>query len=140
MLDLLMVNAAATWGMVGVIWFVQLVHYPLFPAYAGDGFRRAMAEHQRRTFRVVFPLMLTEAVTSLVAAVMLPGWPTWAGLACVGVWGVSTGLLQVPLHGWLERDGFDPALARRLVRTNWVRTAAWTLHGLLCGWLLTYVL
>jgi hypothetical protein len=25
--------------------------------------------------------------------------------------------------------GFDPVVHRRLVRTNWVRTAAWTARG-----------
>jgi hypothetical protein len=32
---LLLAHAAATLFMVGVIWFVQLVHYPLFAASAG---------------------------------------------------------------------------------------------------------
>lgn len=134
---LLLANAASTWAMVGAIWFVQLVHYPLFAAYTGDGFRASMAEHQRRTFRVVFPLMLTELVTSLALLAVVPGWRPWAGAACVGVWGFSTVLVQVPLHQRLERDGFDPALTRQLVRSNRVRTAAWSLHGLLCGCMLT---
>ena len=93
---LLLANAAATWAMVGVIWFVQLVHYPLFAAHAGDGFRAVMAEHQRRTFRVVFPLMLTELVTSLGLPAVIPGWWPWAGVGLVGVWGFSTVLVQVP--------------------------------------------
>lgn len=134
MTTLVLLNAVATWAMVGVIWFVQLVHYPLFAAYAGDGFGRAMADHQRRTFWVVFPLMMTELVTSL-ALLATPGWLPWVGAACVGVWGFSTVLVQVPLHGRLGRDGFDPPTARWLVQTNWVRTAAWSLHGGLCGWL-----
>jgi hypothetical protein len=25
--------------------------------------------------------------------------------------------------------GFDPVVHRRLVRTNWIRTAAWTVRG-----------
>ncbi|MCK6525129.1 hypothetical protein L6R49_27300, partial [Myxococcota bacterium] len=29
---LLLIHAAATWFMVGLIWFVQIVHYPLFSA------------------------------------------------------------------------------------------------------------
>jgi hypothetical protein len=38
--------------------------------------------------------------------------------------------LQVPLHTRLAR-GFDPAAHRQLVRTNWLRTLAWTLRALL---------
>ena len=137
---LLVANAAATWAMVGVIWFVQLVHYPLFAGYAGDGFRAVMAEHQRRTFWVVFPLMLTELVTTFALLAARPGWLPWAGMTCVGVWSLSTALVQIPLHGRLERDGFAPTTHRRLVRSNWVRTAAWTVHGgVCCGLLASHV-
>jgi hypothetical protein len=133
---LLLANAAATWGMVGVIWFVQLVHYPLFPGYAGGDFRAVMADHQRQTFRVVFPLMLTELVTSVALLAVAPGWLTAAGVGCVAVWGVSTVVVQIPLHERLERDGFETGVARRLVRANWLRTAAWTAHGGVCAGLL----
>ena len=43
------------------------------------------------------------------------------------IW-LSTMVLQVPCHRRLE-TGFDAAVARRLVRTNWVRTFAWTALG-----------
>ena len=39
-------------------------------------------------------------------------------------------LVQVPLHRRLQ-GGFDAAAHRRLVRTNWLRTAAWTLRAAL---------
>ena len=46
-----------------------------------------------------------------------------AGLGLVTV--VVTVAVSVPLHTRLGA-GFDPALAQRLVSTNWLRTAAWT--------------
>jgi len=45
------------------------------------------------------------------------------------IW-VSTPTLQGPGHQQLTKK-FDPALWRRLVRTNWIRTAAWTARGIL---------
>jgi hypothetical protein len=45
------------------------------------------------------------------------------------VWG-STALLQVPCHARLSR-GFDGSALRTLVGTNWIRTAAWSLRGVL---------
>ena len=48
------------------------------------------------------------------------------GLLAV-IW-ISTAAVQVPLHGRLERE-FTPEAHRMLVRTNWVRTAAWTARG-----------
>ena len=36
----------------------------------------------------------------------------------------------MPLHGRLAQ-GFDAVAHRRLVSTNWVRTAGWSVRGLL---------
>lgn len=133
----LLANAAATWFMCGVIWLVQLVHYPQFARYTREQFREAMLDHQRLTGRVVFGPMLVELVTAAALVVIRPGSPlAWVGLALVGVWGFSTVLVQIPLHNRLAERGFDPNVHRQLVRTNWVRTGAWTARAGLCGWLL----
>ncbi len=131
---LLLVNAAATWVMVGVILFVHRVHYPLFDRYARDDYAATEAAHQSRTTAVVFPPMLLELLSSLglLAEVPagVPAWQPWLGATLVGVWGFSTALVQVPLHARLEA-GFDAAVHRRLVVTNRVRVLAWTAHGAL---------
>ena len=59
------------------------------------------------------------------------GWtlPLIAGLVLAGVH-LSTITLQVPAHGRLEH-GWDPIVADRLVRTNWIRTIGWTIRGVL---------
>jgi hypothetical protein len=133
----LLANAAATWVMCGVIWFVQLVHYPMFARLSRDAFRPAMLDHQAGTGRVVFGPMLVELVTSLVLIALRPASAlAWVGAVLVGVWGFSTVLVQVPLHNRLAEGGFDAAVHHRLVRSNWVRTAAWTARTVLCLWLL----
>jgi hypothetical protein len=133
----LLVNAAATWLMCGVIWLVQLVHYPLFEYYDAQRYRAAMDAHQRRTGWVVFPPMFLELLTALALLawppVGVPAWSFWFGAALVGVWGFSTILVQVPLHNRLLAGGFAPALHSRLVTSNWLRTAAWSVRGVLCG-------
>lgn len=122
----LLAHAAATLGMTGLIWFVQLVHYPLFTHAASGDFCAFADDHQRRTSWVVAPLMMVEAGTATL--LLLPPssstavWPGW--LLLVSIW-LSTGLVQVPLHRRLA-IGFDPSAARRLVSTNWWRTIAWT--------------
>ena len=40
----------------------------------------------------------------------------------------STAFLQVPLHKKLT-EGLDLAVVRRLVNTNWLRTAVWTIRA-----------
>jgi hypothetical protein len=130
----LLLHLAATLFMVGVIWFVQVVHYPLM-AHVGRAESVAYEQaHARRTGWVVAPPMLAELVTAVlllwVRPADVPLWTAGAGLALVVVnWG-STRAVQIPCHDRLTR-GFDPAVHRRLVTTNWFRTAVWSVRGLL---------
>jgi hypothetical protein len=50
--------------MVGLIWFVQVVHYPLMADVGPREFRRYAPLHQSRTTFVVAGPMLTEAGTA----------------------------------------------------------------------------
>ena len=131
-MTLLLVHAAATLAMVGLIWFVQVVHYPLFDLASERRFERFAAQHQRRTSFVVVPLMLTEMGTALALvaappAGLGPGLP-WLGIVFLALIWLSTALLQVPLHRRLGR-GYDLPSIRGLVASNWLRTVAWTARG-----------
>ncbi len=126
---LLIVHAAATWWMAGLIWFVQVVHYPLMAEVGADRFPAYERNHTRRTTLVVAPAMLIEA-SCAAALVMLQPRSVLAitGAVIAALLWLSTFAVQVPLHARLER-GFDAAAHRRLVRSNWLRTAAWTVRG-----------
>ena len=131
---LLLLHAAATLFMAGVIWFVQVVHYPLFRAVGPDCFARYHADHTRLTTRVVVAPMLVELVTALTLLVTPPGDASpavlWVNAAlAVLVW-VATFAVAVPLHSRLARR-YDDADATRLVATNWLRTALWSARGVL---------
>ena len=129
---LLSIHLAATAAMVGLIWFVQLVHYPLFARVGAAEFVDYEAAHTRLTAYVVGPAMAVEGVAALIIA----GWfraqaglgLTLAGLVLLALVHVSTVSLQVPAHRRLA-SGFDDAVAKRLVRSNWIRTAGWTARG-----------
>jgi len=135
----LLAHAASTWAMLGLIWFVQVVHYPLFARIDAAGFPAYEAAHASRTTLVVGPLMLIELLTAVWLVATMPVGVSrpaaWTGLALVAVIWLSTALLQVPQHNVLAR-GFEPAAHALLVHSNWVRTAAWTLRGGLALWLL----
>ena len=134
---ILLLNTASTWAMVGLIWFVQVVHYPLFAGVGADGYTAYQQRHMQSTTWVVAPLMFAELITSVLLIVPalrpagIPAWILWAGLVTVAVNWISTAALQVPAHDALTR-GFDGPAHAQLVATNWIRTAAWTAHGVLC--------
>ena len=125
----LAIHLTATAAMTGLIWFVQVVHYPLFTAVGTDGFPRYETQHQQRTSFVVGPFMAIEGGLGLW---LLAAPPDGLGRAlpfvgCVLLAAIhaSTVLLQVPAHGRLG-SGYDATVVRRLVRTNWIRTAGWS--------------
>ena len=61
----MLLQAFATFAMTGLIWCVQLVHYPLFRAVGEPGYAAYQDAHMRLTTLVVGPLMLLEAATAL---------------------------------------------------------------------------
>ena len=135
---LLLAHLAATLFMVGLIWFVQVVHYPLFARVGEEGFTLYSEAHSRLTSYVVGPPMLLEAATALLLVFRRPdGVPlslAIVGLALVATVWLSTALLQVPRHTALG-SGFNSSQWRGLVGTNWIRTAAWSARGLIVLWM-----
>lgn len=123
-------HAAATWFMVGLIWFVQVVHYPLFAGVGEQGWCEYSRRHQSLTTRVVGPVMLTEILSAAALLALLPGILTIAGAVLLALLWASTFFVQVPLHGRLGK-GHDAAVMRTLVATNWARTILWTARGVI---------
>ena len=123
-------HLVATVFMVGLIWFVQVVHYPLFDRISGDASIQYAAEHQRRTAWVVGLPMLVEGITTLwlffdpINGRLLP---LLGGLVLMKIH-LSTIFLQVPLHKKLSQ-GYEREVVRKLVATNWVRTIGWTIRA-----------
>ncbi|MHC5115126.1 MAG: hypothetical protein ACYTGP_11950 [Planctomycetota bacterium] len=129
---LLIVHAAATWFMTGLIWFVQVVHYPLMKDVGAASWTEYERRHVSRTSFVVLPAMLVELGCAVGLLVADPGGLVVAASMLLGVIWVSTFAVQVPVHRRLER-GFEAAVHRRLVRTNWIRTVAWSGRAVLAA-------
>ena len=129
---LLLAHAASTLFMTGLIWFVQIVHYPLFTLVGVDGFARYATVHSQRTAWVVVPVMLVEMSTAIwLAFAPPPGTSRNTGKLGLGlltlIW-ISTIFVQVPRHEQLG-SGFDAATVASLVSTNWVRTCGWSIRA-----------
>jgi hypothetical protein len=138
---LLLLNFAAAAYLTGVIWVVQLVTYPALTLVGQDEFARYHAAHTRGMGWVVGAPM--------VAELALAGWLAWAAYPSWGiglalgqlllvlvVWAV-TFFVAVPFHNRLEAGGYNYIALDGLVRTNWLRTLAWTARAGWLGWLLS---
>ena len=127
----LIAHVAVTWALVGMVWTVQVVHYPLFRHVGKSNFPAYHARHVLAVSWIVFPLVLVELLTAGVLVVALDR-NLWflCSLPLIAVNLLSTFRLQVPLHSQLQAE-FDEGTQQRLERSNWVRTIAWSLRGVL---------
>lgn len=132
-MELLWIHVASTMVLVGLIWTIQVVHYPLMEG-VHRGFRDYHQAHCTRITGLVAPLMAIEALTALALFSEPPPGvrATWTalGLALLAVIWATTAFLSVPEHTKLGR-GYDRQAIQRLVGRNWIRTLAWSLRGLL---------
>lgn len=132
---LLVVHACATWFLVGLIWVVQWVHYPLMDGVGEEGWTRYGDRHRARITYIVAPMMFVELACGTALVVLAPGVLSWLGAGLLGVVWVSTFAVQVPLHAKLA-SLFDVRAHALLVGTNWARTVAWSGRGVLAALLL----
>ncbi len=137
MLELLILTQiASTWLMVGLIWLVQIVHYPLLLLVGDSHFATYHQQHCARIAWIVGPVMSVEMCGALLLLMILP-----FNIGLFGAFGLlvtawlSTAFLQVGLHHRLSLAPHDaalkPPLINRLVKTNWIRTFCWSARGLL---------
>jgi len=131
-------HAGATLYLVGLIWTVQILIYPLMEHVGASGYSAYHNLHTSRITPIVAPAMIVELATAIyfvfAADEKIDYRYFWFGLALVLIIWISTFLLQVPLHEKLAAS-FDADAQRRLVRTNWIRTATWTMRGALILWI-----
>jgi len=133
--------------MTGLIWVIQLVHYPGFGYVDKSNFTSFTHFHNSRITLIVLPVMVAE----LCSAVFLCWQVRWGGvdasdavnfyldLNLIGVaciWAV-TFFASVPAHERLGKAK-DPKALKCLVATNWLRTGLWSLRSIswfVCVWL-----
>ncbi|WP_151086559.1 hypothetical protein [Hymenobacter baengnokdamensis] len=137
---LLFLNVALTLYLTGVIWVVQLVVYPALMLVGRAEFARYHAAHTRGMGWVVAaPMVLELALATWLAWVAYPAWGVGLALGqlalVVVVW-AATFWISVPFHNRLAAGGYDYVALDGLVRTNWLRTLAWTARASLLGWIL----
>ncbi|WP_428235309.1 hypothetical protein [Gracilimonas sp.] len=131
-----LINTFSSFFMVGLIWTVQLVHYPSFHFVGTDNFSAFQHHHVHSIDKIVIPVMVAE-ITSSFGLAWIDG---WFSLNAVGfyivvlIW-AATGIFSVPAHSELEKSKDDSAI-KKLVTTNWVRTVLWTVKSGINSWIL----
>ena len=117
--------------MVGVIWVIQLVHYPSFHFIDKDIYDSFQKFHMNKISIIVIPVMILELVTGFL--LLIGNSKNILIIISFGIliliWGI-TGLFFSDAHGKLI-SGYNELIVNKLVSMNWIRTGLWTFKMIL---------
>jgi hypothetical protein len=129
---LLLVWAALVFWVLGQIWLVQIVVYPLF-AQVGEA--QYVRYHNFYSRRIPLPVIVpgfASFVSPIPLALCGPAVPVWMSVANVaaGVVGLLTTVLrEIPRHARLEKGGRNEMAIAELIAYNWPRTVSITVQA-----------
>ena len=120
--------------MTGVIWLIQVIHYPLFNLVGENTFKNYHKGHIQKTSSVIAIPMVLELLTALYLLVRHNDYRNntiflISTALLILIW-VITFLISVPKHNILS-SGHNEQAITALVKTNWIRTVAWTVRAII---------
>ncbi len=124
-------NLVINFGLVVLIWIIQILHYPSFLFIDKNQFQEFQLFHMRKISYVVMPLMILELSLALILVYFNPGLNLYllSLIIVLHIW-ICTFKLSVPLHSQLESEGFNKDIIYKLIQTNWPRTWLWSFKTL----------
>ena len=122
--------------MVGLIWIIQLVHYPTFHFIDKNLYSSFQKFHMNSISLIVVPVMVLELATGVLLIVgnSKNFLIIISFIILILIWAI-TGIFFSGAHGKLI-TGYNALVVDKLVSMNWIRTILWTLKMfLLLGFL-----
>jgi len=127
----IVIHLVSTVFMVGLIWIVQLVHYPSFSFVDKSLYRDFQYFHMQRITYIVAPVMVIELLSaSVILYKYYMNWYFSLSILVLALIWVNTALLNIPVHNKLLANK-DEMLINKLVLYNWPRTILWSLRVIL---------
>lgn len=117
----LLAHLAITISLTGIIWFVQLIHYPVMEHLSEkSSFARL---HISRTMPLAVSMMVIELATGIVLLwlrpVSVPIWMPVTGLLLMAMFWAITWQGCVPGHFCVRRSGTNEAYAQLMIANGW---------------------
>ena len=118
--------------MTGVIWVIQIVHYPSFHFIEKELYTAFQKFHMNKISIIVIPIMLAELITGMMLFLDKSSKSPFLIISLiilVLIW-LITGVFFSKAHNELI-TGYQELVVNQLVVMNWIRTLLWTLRLLL---------
>lgn len=114
-------------GMLVLIWLVQLVIYPSFRYYTPMDLHRWHKKYMSNSPIVIIPLMLGQLVITCIQLYQDQNSYTIISLALILILWAHTFYRFVPLHDAIKNTEKPNKITLKLVNLNWWRTFLWSL-------------
>ena len=124
--------------MCGLIWTIQIVHYPFFKFINNQDFYKAHIFHQQKISFIVVPLMLIELSTGIYILYLYLESNFlfyFINLLIIFIIWATTFFIMVPIHKTLLLNNSIKNI-KKLIFFNWIRTISWSLKSILLLYLL----
>ncbi len=113
-------------GLLVLIWMVQLLIYPSFQFYNEKDLIRWHKQYTVRIGGIVAPLMISQLFIAIWQVFQTPSFYRIGILILVfSVW-IFTFAQFVPLHNKISKGTITDGMLQKLVFRNWLRTFLWS--------------
>ena len=113
--------------MVGIIWVIQLLHYPTFHFIKESDYVEFQHFHMQRISFIVVPVMIIELLSGFMLVYYIRSNLLILCLIILLVIWLITFVFFTKLHQSLL-GGYDKIIVDKLVQINWSRTVLWSLR------------
>ena len=119
------IHFASTAVMVGVIWVIQLLHYPTFHYIEKNNYSQFQKFHMNRISYIVIPAMVIEMLSGIMLVIINDDFIiSFSLLVCI--W-IITFVFFTNIHQRLLSK-YENTAVEKLVNLNWIRTTFWTVR------------
>ena len=115
-----------SFGLVILIWLVQLIIYPNFQYIPDAELIKWHKIYTPRITVVVAPLMILQLALTIYLSFYLFSTLNLLALGLIVLNWLITFIYFVPLHVKIDQDNINQTSLRRLVQLNWYRTIIWS--------------
>lgn len=131
MKKLFVVRLLLDFGLVVLIWMVQLIIYPSFLYYSDTELEVWHPIYTKAISLIVIPLMLGQLAMISYQIFKVRQFYTVVSFGCVLLVWLLTFWIFVPIHNKLSAGEIETFNLEALVNLNWYRTGIWSLIFLL---------
>ena len=125
-MDLELARVLLDFGLVVLIWMVQLLIYPSFSHLPPNALLKWHSCYTPNMAMIVMPLMFGQLIAYTIQVFQVQTVFSICGMLVVLTLWISTFLQFVPLHQDISTASFTDKTLDLLVSRNWIRVLLWT--------------